>query len=182
MIAVPLIDNFISEMIFSFNKFNTTASKLLLLVPSIICNPDYEDSLSTTDDLKKQYSNDLQNCDILDQEISLWKRRWQSVKVEDRQDSLTKAIKECDDLRFPNVFILLKIGCTLPVTSAECERSFSVMRRMRAWLRSSMTSNRLTSLAIINVHRTVEVDYKEAAKLFFELYPRKIHLANLVFD
>ena len=45
-----------------------------------------------------------------------------------------------------------------------------------------MTSNRLTSLAIMNVHRTVEVDYEEAAKLFFELYPRKIHLANLVFE
>ena len=117
MIAVPLVDNFISEMTFRFNKFNVTASKLLLLVPSIICNPDYEDSLSTTDDLKKQYSNDLQNCDILDQEISLWKRRWQAVKVEDRPDSLAKTIKDCDDLRFPNVFILLKIGCTLPVTS-----------------------------------------------------------------
>ena len=36
VIAVPLIDRFISEMTFRFNSFNKTASKLLLLVPSII--------------------------------------------------------------------------------------------------------------------------------------------------
>ena len=41
VIAVPLIDRFISEMTFRFNSFNKTASKLLLLVPSIICHPDY---------------------------------------------------------------------------------------------------------------------------------------------
>jgi len=182
VIAIPLIDNFISEMTFRFNKFNTTASKLLLLVPAIVCNPEFDDSLFNTDDLKNQYIDDLPNPDILDQEISLWKRRWKSMEVEDRPNSLAKALKECDDLRFPNIFILLKIGCTLPVTSAECERSFSVMRRMRTWLRSSMTSNRLTALAIMNIHRDIQVDYKNAAKLFFEHHPRKINLANLVFD
>ena len=181
VIAVPLIDRFISEMTFRFNSFNKTASKLLLFVPSIICHPDYY-HLEITD-LTNQYSDDLPNLDITDQELRRWKRKWMDVKPDDRPDSLAKSIKICDKLRFPNIFILIKIGCTLPVTSAEREQSFSAMRRLRTWLRSSMNSERLSALAIMHINRSVEVDYEEAAsKLFFTLHPRKINEPNLVFD
>ena len=54
------------------------------------------------------------------------------------------------------------------------------MRRLRT-LRSIMKSDRLSSLAIMNIHRNVEVDYKEAAKLFFTLCPRKIQESSLIF-
>ena len=67
VIAVPLIDRFISEMTFRFNSFNKTVSKLLLLVLSIICPPDYN-HLEITD-LTNQYSDDLPNPDIIDQEL-----------------------------------------------------------------------------------------------------------------
>ena len=43
-----------------------------------------------------------------------------------------------------------------------------------------MTTKRLSSLAIINIHRRVQIDYKRAAKIFLELHPRKI--LNLIFD
>ena len=132
VIAVPLIDRFISEMTFCFNSFNKTASKLLLLVPSIICHPDYNHL-------------EITNPDIIDQDLRRWERKWMDVKPDDRPDSLTKSSKACDKLRFPNIFILIKIGCTLPVTSAECERSFSAMRRLRTWLKSSMNSERLSA-------------------------------------
>ena len=35
-------------------------------------------------------------------------------------DKLTKAIKKCDKERFPKMFVLLKIVCSFPITSAEC--------------------------------------------------------------
>ena len=113
----------------------------------------------------------MPNPDVIDLELKLWKRKWSEVEKEDRLVSLVKAVKHCDKLKFPNVFTLIKIGCTLSVTSAECERSFSAMRRLRTWLRSTMKSDRLSSLAIMNIHRNVEVDYKEAAKLFFTVRP-----------
>ena len=156
VIAVPLINRFISEMTFRFNSFNKTASKLLLLVPSIICHRDYN-HLEITD-LTNQYSDDLPNPVIIDEELRQWKIKWIDVKPDDRPDSLAKSIKVCDKLRFPNIFILIKIGCTLLATSAECERSFSVIRRLRTWLRSSMNSERLSALAIMHIIRSVEVD------------------------
>ena len=166
-------------MTFRFNSFNKTASKLLLLVPSVICDPEYNNL--DIEELIEQYSDDLPNPDVIDLELKLWKRKWSEVEKSDCPASLAKAIKCCDKLKFPNIFTLIKIGCTLPVTSAECERSFSAMRRLRTWLRSTMISDRLSSLAIMNIHRNVEVDYKETAKLFFTLCPRKIQESSLIF-
>ena len=53
-------------------------------------------------------------------------------------------------LWFSDLFVVLQIAVTLPVTSCECERSFSIMRRLRTWLRASMTSERLSALALID--------------------------------
>ena len=40
----------------------------------------------------------------------------------------------------------------LPVTSCEAERSFSALRRIKNYLRSTMTEERLTGLALLNIH------------------------------
>ena len=34
----------------------------------------------------------------------------------DRPDTLASALISCDEERFPNIFRLIKIGCTLPIT------------------------------------------------------------------
>ena len=150
-------------MIVRFSSFNKTASKLLL--PSMICYLEYNNL--DNEGLIEQYSDDLPNPDVINLELKLWKRKWSEVEKEDPPARLAKAIKHCDNLKFPNVFSLITIGCTLPVTSAECQRSFSTMRRLRTYSRSTMKSDRLSSLGIMNVHKNVEVDCKEAEKLFF---------------
>jgi len=40
----------------------------------------------------------------------------------------------------------------MPVTSCEGERSFSVLKRLKFWLRSTMGQSRLSSLTIIQIH------------------------------
>ena len=66
-----------------------------------------------------------------------------------------KNIKESNELKFPNPFILLKIRFTLPVTSAEFEQGFLVIRRLRAWMRSSMMIERSSFIAIMNMKNQV---------------------------
>ena len=63
-------------------------------------------------------------------EITRWKVMFQLLPPEDRPDTLAKTMKECDQQRFPNLIVLLRIACTLPVTSCECERSASALRRL----------------------------------------------------
>ena len=56
------------------------------------------------------------------------------------------------------------------------------MRRLRNWLRGSMKTDRLTSLAIMNFHRGIAEDYNEVTRLLFQLHHRKINQKNLLFQ
>lgn len=180
--AIPLLDTFISEMKFRFNEFSVRSSKLLLLVPSVLCSTS-DDHMTELDSVIEEYKDELPNYEVIDQELRFWKQKYQTASEKARPSTLAEAIKECNEHRYPNLFVLLKIAATLPVTSAECERTFSVMRRLRTWMRSSMsTEQRLSSLAIMNIHRDHFVDYGIVAQKFFELHPRKIDLRNLIFD
>ena len=53
---------------------------------------------------------------VVDQELGLWKRKWSVCSPIDRPDTLASALISCDEERFPNIFCLMKIGCTLPIT------------------------------------------------------------------
>lgn len=54
---------------------------------------------------------------------------------------------------FQNLYKLLQIAITIPVSSATCERSFSTMRRIKNWLRSSMLQQRFTNLSLLNIEK-----------------------------
>ena len=78
--------------------------------------------------------------------------------------------------------VTVKIGCTIPITSCTCECSFSTLRRLRNWMRSSMSCSRLSSLALMNIHYNHEVNLDRAVEIFlFNIHPRKIDLSNLMF-
>jgi len=53
----------------------------------------------------------------------------------------------------PEVHKLLQLYCTIPLSSATAERTFSVMRRMKTWLRSTMSSNKLNSSMFAAIHK-----------------------------
>ncbi|XP_022160654.1 52 kDa repressor of the inhibitor of the protein kinase-like [Myzus persicae] len=59
---------------------------------------------------------------------------------------------------FPNLFKMIQVAITLPVSSATCERSFSAMRRINNYLRSTMSQERFSKLAILNIERDIIVD------------------------
>lgn len=56
---------------------------------------------------------------------------------------------------FPNLYKLLNLALSIPISSASCERSFSTMRRISTYIRSTMNQDRFSSLAIINIERDV---------------------------
>ena len=45
-------------------------------------------------------------------------------------------------------------ACTIPVTTAENERSFSSIKRVKTYLRSTMEDCRLGDLATLSINRT----------------------------
>lgn len=51
-----------------------------------------------------------------------------------------------------HLWVALGIACTLPGTVASAERSFSKLKFIKTYLRSSMRQDRLTGLAIISIN------------------------------
>ena len=161
-------------MTHGFNKFICKPAKLVILVPSVLCSEKFKENVDISPILEECEEN-LINRDIVDQELLLWQRKWLAVASKNRPDALAKAVTTCDEERFHNLFVLLKIACTFHITCEECERSFSAMLRLRTWLRASTKMERFGLFAIMNIYRQEEVDYKHVSELFFQLHPRKIY-------
>ena len=92
------------------------------------------------------------------------------------------ALKACDKLLYPNIFVYLQIACTLPVTSSECECNASTLCHLRNFMHAGMTEDRLTSLALMHIHYQHNVNIDTVVKLFAELHPRRLQLSTVLFE
>ena len=54
---------------------------------------------------------------------------------------------------FSEINVLLRLYMTIPITTATAERSFSTLRHLKSYLRSTMTDKRLNSLLLIHTHK-----------------------------
>ena len=55
----------------------------------------------------------------------------------------------------PNLLTTVHIMLINPATSCTPERSFSVARRIKTWLRSTMTTKRFNNLPILSIHKSL---------------------------
>ena len=69
-----------------------------------------------------------------------------------------------------------KIAATIPVTSCECERSGSVLKRLNIYLRASMGQERLTSLAMIHINYDQKTDEEKVLEVFCKKQHRVMEL------
>lgn len=77
---------------------------------------------------------------------------------------------------YPNIFTAYQIFLTLPVTSASCERSFSKLKLIKSYLRSTTKQTRLNDLSIISIEHQVakSIDYEDIINEFASKKSRKI--------
>lgn len=52
---------------------------------------------------------------------------------------------------FPNIYTAIHIFLTIPVSNASGERSFSILKLVKTYLRNSLGNNNLTSLALLSI-------------------------------
>uniref|UniRef100_G1KWA4 Uncharacterized protein n=1 Tax=Anolis carolinensis TaxID=28377 RepID=G1KWA4_ANOCA len=100
----------------------------------------------------------LQDSVTLMEEYDMWCRKWKKIPPAEKPSNALEAYLVCDGQFFPNVKKLLQISATLPVSTAINERSFSTLKRLKTYTRSTMKQERLTGLALLSVHRSLSIE------------------------
>lgn len=67
---------------------------------------------------------------------------------------------------FANIVVVLRIFLTITVSTASCERSFSKLKLIKTYQRSTMTQERLSNLAILSIERDSKVDFDKVIEKF----------------
>jgi hypothetical protein len=85
-------------------------------------------------------------------QLEMFKHTTKATSLHDAQLAYRKMSPDVRSL-FAQVFTLMKLLLVCPVSSCECERTFSALRRLKTWLRQSMTQHRLNYVAVCHVHQ-----------------------------
>ena len=91
------------------------------------------------------------NKTTLDMECSLAKHTLNGTEL----DEVIDVLRELFPLKaaFPLLVKLIQIALTIAVSTAHCERSFSALKRIKSYLRSTTTQQRLADLAILSIEK-----------------------------
>lgn len=139
-LLIPYLDFFISSIERRFHDENLPAFSLFLLHPANMLKINFQDFKKKTTIFTDYYS--LQN---FDGEAELWYNHWKDKQLSNKELEsldLCEVVKETGSF-FPIIKQALHITLALPCTTSTIERSFSTLRRVKMWLRSTMTENRL---------------------------------------
>ncbi|KAF0746830.1 52 kDa repressor of the inhibitor of the protein kinase-like [Aphis craccivora] len=153
-VFIPYIDYFISQLELRFLAHKQVFEGFeCLFTTNTSMSPEERNNFQN---LLEFYSPLVDhNVTTATAEFKLWKTKLLSTT------SVLKtsidALALCDKKIFPNVHYLLKILYTLPVSTATPERTFSTLKRLETYLRNSMGQKRLNGLAMLSVHKTIQV-------------------------
>lgn len=169
IIYIPYHDLFITHLQDRFLKHRNILSNFSCLFPvetksldKVACKTLFETYSSILHD---------DSPEIWISEVEIWRRRLVGKNIRNALD----ALDICNADAFPNVHKMLRVMSVLPVTTTTNERSFSTLRRLKTYLRSTMGEDRLNGLVSLNIHRDINVDINQALNQFFSV-PRRVRL------
>ena len=114
------------EMNLSLHSWYAQAESLADKVDVVPIRTDlsYEDATSSfADDLPCSPCSSL-----VPTEVWRWRQKWCQMDATKAPDALYTALQACDRNFPPNIYVFLRIACTIPVTTRENERANSVLR------------------------------------------------------
>ena len=136
--------------------------------------------------IRDSYYSDFPNPLAMDGEVEIWIRFWEKYQLQGNSlpDSVEATLREMphdSDSVFVNIEVALKLLATIPVTSCECERSFSAMKRLKTYTRSQMSAERLDGLALMHVHLDHTIDKERVVTSFNSRKQRRLDFGGKIF-
>lgn len=161
----PVIDALVGAC---SKRFSEEAMQIAKCVDAVLnCDADGASGLM------KQYASTLSiNTDLAHAEMVM-------VKMSSGAATTLENLKAAALTGFyPNFTKVLKLALSLPVGTATCERTFSAMRRVRNWMRTTMAQDRLSSLSLLYIESdiTKRIKPEEMVEKYDAKAPRRMLL------
>ncbi|KAK9697609.1 hypothetical protein RND81_08G048500 [Saponaria officinalis] len=161
-----------------FQEFEKTFGFLFDLRKLNSANDDSlkESCINLEDSLKHGARSDIDGNDLFF-EIKVFRETLpKGIKKTAEIIEFLKRLKDC----YPNIWIAYRIIFTIPVSVASAERSFSKLKLIKSYLRSTMSHDRLNGLTMISIERDMvkHLDYESLMNDFAEKKANRVIFKN----
>ncbi|XP_008181768.1 zinc finger MYM-type protein 1-like [Acyrthosiphon pisum] len=148
---------------------NVPENQLQILngLKNLIINDNFEENMLTL--VCNTYKLDMQP---LKNELNIFNRMFASKYPNiSGESNIFKKKSEYianHDIRsgFPLTYTIFKTFLTIPTNTASCERSFSCLRRLKTYLRTTMGQERLSSLSLLQIEKNQQIDEEKVIDEF----------------
>ena len=129
----------------------------------------------TTNKIYNVYSNDLSHRVAFDNEIVRWKARWALAEGE-KPNNLEDTLSCTSEDLYPNVAPCLPFSspCRYPLLHQRDHLAPATTRRVKTYVRSTMLTERLSSLALMHTYREMSIDPERVISDFCASKPRRL--------
>ena len=81
---------------------------------------------------------------------------------------MIRSLSQSNKLLLSEVVKIMKLLLVMPATNAVSERSFSALKRIKTYLRSTTTANRMNNLMVLHIHKNItdSLDLNKAGNEF----------------
>ena len=152
-IYIPYMDSMISSLKSRFNDDSKLSFVFHLLHPKNMVSLGKDEFVSQVAKVGERY--EIEN---LKSEVDTWYEMWCSPHREvpsptSYGNDLQSLLPHVPQVIYPGIRKAVHIALALPTTTCSIERIFSTLRRVKTWLRTTMTHQRLSGLCMLSVHR-----------------------------
>lgn len=176
-IFFPMVDTIVSQIDNRFKGMKQVIDAYKIVHPSFLASCSDEELRCEADNFVSRFSDDV--TPLFKAQILSVRNAFQS-KLKD-----FKEVKEVANLlliensslasTYPDVLTACFMYLTVPVTVAKAERSFSKLKLIKNYLRSSMSQQRLTDLALLSIEndRARKIDFDRIIDVFASVKSRR---------
>ena len=180
-LTIPFLDHLEGQLNARFSDSHLNVMDGFYVIPSaVLSNDQWKEKVTA---FCNQYVDDLPEPGNVYAELDMWQFQWKRAVSSGQciPKTVMSALKVCDSHTYPNLSVILRIIGTLPVTTCTCERSVSALRRLKTYMRSTMSDDRLNSIALMHIHRDVDISVEDVIDRFARRNPRRMELVDVLF-
>ena len=184
--SVPFLDHMIAQL---EQRFSTDKIEILqsgfFLVPKYM-NDALKDSPAAWKNsvlkFANHYKDDMPLFCSMNTELDIWMQYWSSRPSDKLPKKLSDTLEATVqmDTTFPAIYQLLKVLATIPITTCQCERCISRLMIIKTYMRSTMTEERLNGLALLSIHRDIDLNMDDIINRFARKNERRMSLINIL--